>query len=419
MGGAGLVIIFVMASVAGGVVSLFYLVFASHYFLVTLIDSSSGQDEIHYPDENVVDWWWKPILCLWILLLWGTMGSILLAPLVVFGPTVFAISLGVLLWFVYPLGILSVLYTGNWMFFLHPIILWRMLKHYGAFAYVHFITSITVAVSGALVFGAFTQSFWWILPAALVVPTTLLFYARHWGRFAWLSLNFAPRKKKPPRTPIEVPQKTRERLAAPIDETETDETSDGVREGLPPAFPHGIQEKTPDLPLAAEEEDEWAAHKNPYGIATDATHPSLQESADEPMSAPAKPPMPVVEEEEDEWATNKKPYGVIDEPTPSEAPSVNSTTSPDADKPIVLGQYYDNRDRKEKTQKAKARQDAAQNYMPTPSKKTPTFQTALFFGVWAFMIEPRTLRVWGNLVVFTVVELFFLTLMMQTFPRLD
>jgi len=114
-------------------------------------------------------------------------------------------------------------------------------------------------------------------------------------------------------------------------------------------------------------------------------------------------------EEEDEWATNKKPY-----PLAENAPAVAAAS--EADRPISLSKHYDERARKEKAAKAKAKQDATLFGMPTPSKKTPTFQTALFFGVWEFMIYGRTLRVWVNLVVLTVVELFFLFLVARLWP---
>ena len=57
--------------------------------------------------------------------------------------------------------------------------------------------------------------------------------------------------------------------------------------------------------------------------------------------------------------------------------------------------------------------------MPRLSKKTPTFSRALFFGVWEFMIYGRTLSVWTNLVALTIVELFFLMMVAQFWPRGD
>src|SRR5262249_30212191 len=116
MGGA---IIFVCAFVACTICSMFWLVFASHYFLVTLIDSGAGQNEVEYPRESLIDWWWKPLFCLWILGFWVVVLSIMLTPLLVVSPKTYGISLGLLILFFYPLGVLSALFTANWLFFLH------------------------------------------------------------------------------------------------------------------------------------------------------------------------------------------------------------------------------------------------------------------------------------------------------------
>ncbi len=413
---------------------MFWLIFASHYFLVTVIDSSAGHDEVDYPRESLIDWWWKPLFCLWILGFWVVVLSILLTPLLAVSPKSYGICLVLLILFFYPLGVLSALFTSNWLFFLHPIIIARMLKHYSAFAYVHLVTLLVVSACVGLLLATFTRSFWLALPAAVVVPGAILFYARQWGRFAWLSLNFAPRVKKRPRAEHAQAADKNEWPGNPEDDVpelavqEVDEAADGIREGLPPAFPHGIQTGMPGVPeavvaaappaAAEEEEDEFAPNKKPYKLVDDPKRPSFQEAAPEPVSVAASPPppLPPVVEEEDEWATDKKPYVVIDEPA---APAQGTAAPSEADKPIAVSKYYDERHRKEKAAKAKAKEIAGQHYLPPPSKKTPTFATALFLGVWEFMLYGKTLQVWANLVVFTIVELGLLSMVVQFWPRLD
>ena len=375
--------------------SLLYFTCAAHYFLTTIIDSSAGADEVHYPSEPFVDWWWKPLFCFWVLAVWLIPATVILAPLGALSPEAFAITLGVLLWLVYPLSLLSALYTQNWFFFLHPIILWRMLRHYGAFTYVHLLTLLSAAVPAGLLIAAFKHNLLWALPAAFVIPAAMLFYARHWGRFAWLSLNFQPY----------TPQRRRRPLAAPGDDEpemparDVDTASEGIREGLPSGYPHGIQASAPI------EEDEWAANKKPYKLQGDDPQPAYQESASAAVSPTAS--APAVEEEE-EWAPNKKPYNVA-----ADAPPVLAQA--EADRPISLSKHYDKRWKKEQAAKRKAKEESALFAMPPPSKKTPTFQTALFFGVWEFMIYGRTLRVWLNLVLLTIVELFLLLLVARLF----
>ena len=41
-----------------------------------------------------------------------------------------------------------------------------------------------------------------VCAAAFALPTVLLLYARHWGRLAWLSLNYLPRQGKRPRVSL-------------------------------------------------------------------------------------------------------------------------------------------------------------------------------------------------------------------------
>ena len=415
----GSAIVFVLSLASCAICTLFFVTFAAHYFLTTIIESGSGNDEVHYPSEGIIEWWWKPIFCLWILGFFVISGSILLTPIFLWQPQIYLVALALWVWLLFPLGLLSALFTSNWCFFLHPILVGRMLKHNGAFAYVHVITLISVSLCGGLVFAALTQSFLWALPAAFMVPTAILFYARHWGRFAWLSINYAPRKSKPHSEYVDTTKDEIPEMAV----QEIDEAAEGVRAGLPPTFsqPHGIQTGMPGglhgvvagpPPKIADEEDEWATNKKPYGIIGEEASPAFEQP--EPGLVPM--PMPsaaaVAQEEEDEWATDKKPYVFVDNSAPPEPQSAANT-------PVTASKYYEERFKKEKAEKTKRQREAEQHFMPTPSKKTPTFSTALFFGVWEFMIYQKTLHVWGNLVVLTIVELFFLMMVVRFWPRVD
>src|ERR1019366_7234830 len=236
MGGAGFAIIFVAAFVGCAIWSTIYLTFAAHYFLVTIIDSSSGNDEVHFPSEAIIEWWWKPFFCLWVLGFFVISSLIVLLPVLMVEPRVYLIAVALLVWLLFPLGLMSALFTSNWCFFLHPVLIWRMLKHYGAFAYVNVITLMSAALCGGLLYATFVHGFIWALPAAFMVPTVILFYARHWGRFAWLSINFAPRKSKLFSEYVDTtrdPKQARDRIPQ-IAVEEVDETAEGIREGLPP-----------------------------------------------------------------------------------------------------------------------------------------------------------------------------------------
>ena len=127
MAGAGFVIIFVVAFVGCAIWSMIFLTFAAHYFLTTIIDSSGGHDEVQYPSEAVTDWWWKPIFCTWILGVFVIPVLMVLAPFLAKQPVALFACLGLTLWVLYPIGLLSALYSQNWLLFLHPwsIRFWR------------------------------------------------------------------------------------------------------------------------------------------------------------------------------------------------------------------------------------------------------------------------------------------------------
>jgi hypothetical protein len=411
-------------------VTALFLLFASHYYLVTLIDSSAGHEEVQFPSESVLDWWWKPILCLWVLAFWALGGGVLLSPLVLIQPEIFLVAWVLLLVLAYPLSLVSVLHTQNWLFVVHPLLLWRMLRHARAFAYVQLVTLLTMAACAGLLFVTLRYGLYWVIPSVIVIPAGLLFCARTWGRFTWLAVNFAPRKAKPARSeymnPIEADPRS-ERVPT-VDVEELDEPADGVREGLPPGYSHAIQAGIPASPdgvvaglpssaLAAQEEDEWAQDKAPYQIVGEPGQPGLQEanckSPQVCANATPNPSTPTVEEEEDEWSLDKKPYGLADEPAPS---ATHTTATAAIDKPTAVSDYYDKRAKREAAAKRKAQAQAESRHVPTWSKKTPTFSRVFLVGVAKFMIGDSTLRVAVNLALLTLVELVFLFMLVKFFP---
>ncbi|MSQ95040.1 MAG: hypothetical protein EXR98_10865 [Gemmataceae bacterium] len=407
VGEMGNAIMFVCSLVACGLCTVLYSLFLSHYFLVTIIDSSAGHPEVHFPRETFTDWWWKPLYCLWILIFWLITSSIFSIPLALAGPMYFVVGLAVILWFMYPLSVLSTLYTQNWFFLIHPTILWRMVKHGPALAYVFLVTFAAGALCVGLVYGMF-GNFWLMLPAALIIPGAFLFYARNWGRFAWVSLNFAPQRKKKPGEKVEP--------SAEVDDPRN-WTADE-----PPTLEVQEVDDPPPPPESADDSDPWRTDKQPYALDAAPGIPLFEESAIESVTTPpidAKP-QPIVEEE-DEWATDKKPYAVTDEPAPAVAHSTTAQTTAqsNADKPVVVSQHYDERARKEKAEKKKAQQEAETRFLPEPSKKTPTFQSVFLSGVWGFMCSELTVGVWANLVVLTFLELFCVYLMVSFWPRLN
>jgi hypothetical protein len=298
-----------------------------------------------------------------------------------------------------------------------------MLQHAGAFVYVNLVTFGLCAASVWLVGRGLTDGFAWAAAAVLMVPTAILLYARHWGRFAWLSLNFLPRQAKRPRVPAAYAEKpwrdfTPEEAPArraPIASL----PGDGIRAGEPAAASSssGIRAKTPERQAPpAEKLDEWS-DTAPYEVLDDPALPSFPKAPAAPPTPTAAPAAPIVIEEEDEWASNKKPYAVSEEGAPvAPAPADVTTEKSPADTPVSFTQYYEERARQEAEEERRAQE--AKRTMPARSKKTPTFQTAFFAGVWNFMFYPNTLVAWANLAVFTLVEFLLLYMLVMFRPRL-
>jgi hypothetical protein len=291
----------------------------------------------------------------------------------------------------------------------------------------------------------------WVLPAAVVVSFSLLLYARHWGRFAWLSLNFLPRylrgtqlakpkaeaaTEAPPPAPLPkeaAPKKIPVPKPNPEPEAEAVAASvlnEGVREGLPPQYATGIQTATPGTPQSVVAGpppaspvpvDEFTYDPAPYEVADVPGLPTFAEAAAPapmPVAAATTAPIATVEEEEDEWSTNKKPYDVgapvVPLPKSDVPPPEPTETDEDLNAPVTLSQYYD--DKAEKDAEEARRREEEKRKMPPLSKKTPTFVKALITGVWNFVVYPSTLVAWLNLAVITFVELFIFWMLVMFNP---
>ena len=407
VGGALMGIVFVCTLVCWVLWTVMYSIFAAHYFLTTLTDSSSGQDEVQFPREAIFDWWWKPLLCAWILLVWLIPSMLLFSPLAFVSTEAYLITWGLFLWFVFPMSLSCNLYAQNWLVFLHGGVLSRMLRHFGPFIYVHVLTFALFACCIWLIKQMLTDAFWWVVPAVVLIPATLLLYARHWGRFAWLSLNFLPGRSKSARgervkgkRKVEDPWAYAEPEPEPAPAAES-KTPAPVADAVAPA-----------------EVDEWT-DMSPYQVVDDPSLPSLVETKPTPVApAPAQAPAAAMVEEEDEWATEKKPYNLSEPETPAslppDAPPDPHEKKSDANEPITMTKYFDERARKEKIAAEKA--EEAKRTMPAQSKMTPTFTAAMVTGVWPFMVYHSTLIIWGTMIALTLMELLLLFMLKQTYP---
>jgi hypothetical protein len=165
------------------------LVYASHCFCVVVQDTAAGLDEIKWPSESVGDWMVQAVLLCWQVLVWlAPVGMVLrgLKPaFVTEEPWLVLVLFGVVLWVLFPIGVLSAMSGGSrWVFFKPKLLLGlgRILPTTLGF---YALTALVLVAGLAPWYFAVTGSGMLVLVAALVGAAALLIYARLLGRLAW------------------------------------------------------------------------------------------------------------------------------------------------------------------------------------------------------------------------------------------
>jgi hypothetical protein len=241
-----------MVATAGvGIVGLFVALYAAHSFLVVLEQTAAGRDEVDWPDDVIVDWFWKPFLFVWVIGFWVvpawlliSLVALVLRPLAGYYATLIAV-----IWFIFPISLLSSLHAQSRLTVLDWTIVRRLAKNAGSMGLFYAVTGVLIVGSAVFVVFALKSPSWLPLPlAACAVSAVLLIDARLLGRIAWLVGHRTPEKarggkKRAARVPDpwNLPQGT-----APTSEAEnlpaTESTSS---ESAPPA----PSSEPADLPL--------------------------------------------------------------------------------------------------------------------------------------------------------------------------
>src|SRR6185312_13341726 len=100
------------------------------------------------------------------LAVWVVPASVLFTPLILLDPTVFAIIWVAAIWLLYPMGLASVLYSQNWLHFIHAGVVGRMIGHFPSLIYVHLVTFAMFAASVWFIGRIVTDGLVWVFPAA-------------------------------------------------------------------------------------------------------------------------------------------------------------------------------------------------------------------------------------------------------------
>src|ERR1700683_3567449 len=177
-GTTGMTIWFVIALAGLGIFGLLWLLYVSHCFLTVLTESSIGDAEVRWPDETLLDWWWEPIFCLVLLSFWLPIAGLLMGPFVLVSPWAYAAAVGLVLGYIYPIGMLCVMEARSPVAVVHLPLFLRLFAHIPAVLLVGLATLLPAALVFGSLAGVLLWSVFWAIPAALLLPPALFFYAR-------------------------------------------------------------------------------------------------------------------------------------------------------------------------------------------------------------------------------------------------
>jgi hypothetical protein len=158
--------------------------YAAHSFFVVVQDTAAGNDEVTWPDEPYVDWFWQGFYLLWlgglgVGLCWLAVRRTELAT----GDKVLAALAGG--WLLFPISLLSSLSASSPWIALHWTALLQMARHPAAVALSYAISAVLLGGWAILVVLGLASPLWWLLIlAGPVGAACLLIYARLLGRLA-------------------------------------------------------------------------------------------------------------------------------------------------------------------------------------------------------------------------------------------
>jgi hypothetical protein len=206
VGAAGQAIIFVSATVAQLIVTVYFLAYAAHAFLVVFEETAAGNQEVAWSRDPVFDWLWKLFYLGGMFLVSLVAAAVLLLfllPLLLrwLPPLGFALLLPALTNLLFPFFLLSSLASDSLFQIVRTQIVGGLLRHIISLLIVFVVTTALAAGWGALAYLTFVADRSVLLPVMAVVgPAVLLIHARLLGRLAWLVSHHEPdrpkRKKK-------------------------------------------------------------------------------------------------------------------------------------------------------------------------------------------------------------------------------
>ena len=192
-GATGSTLLFFMYLIAQVVLGALISAYAAHSFLIVVESTAAGNDEVDWPDDPILDWVWKLFYVvwlygIWLLPIWIIVNAIkprmlLESP----GPTFIAVACATFC-LLFPISLLSSLSaTSAWVPF-HWQLFRRLIRQPRSVLTYYAVSALMLAGTGWLLSAAlFSNSFFLVPLAAMVVAAVFLIEARLIGRIAWLA----------------------------------------------------------------------------------------------------------------------------------------------------------------------------------------------------------------------------------------
>ena len=177
-----LIIFFCLVSIEI-LLGLITLSYAGYSFLLTLVNTAAGNDEVHWPGDPIMDWIWMFLYLFWVAAIWLVPAALLF---LLYDIPAWPRVLGMAgaLWLTLPLGLLSSLTAASRWAVFRPKILGLFFKHFGLVFRFYFCTALVLAACIGILYAAMTGPAPILLVplAGLVAAAGSLIYARLLGR---------------------------------------------------------------------------------------------------------------------------------------------------------------------------------------------------------------------------------------------
>lgn len=226
-GAMGSAMIFVCLVVLTIFIGFFTFIYAAYFFLVAVQETAAGVDAVRWPNDPLYDKLPRAGYLACLLAIWVAPAGLLLRlnPDFALGGSPFLTVLAaaaVLLWALFPIGLLSALSASMpWIVFRWTVLAF-FLRRFGATVVFYFVSALLGAGSlGLLLFTFAHGSILLTFIAPFVVAAAFLIYARLLGRMAYLfdQLPMRPRRGRPaPEGPEATPKGTRKRKARRVED---------------------------------------------------------------------------------------------------------------------------------------------------------------------------------------------------------